>query len=130
MKQPHYVSFKSRGGFKRIFKAFGYSLQGLKAALKYEAAFRQECALAILLLPTSFWLGRDAVEIFLLCFGLMLVLIIELINSAIEALADSISTDHHPLLGRAKDLGSAAVLLALICTGSWWTYVLIDRFLL
>lgn len=123
-------SFKSHGGFKRIVNAFGYSLQGIKAALQHEAAFRQESALVVILFPTAFWLGRDATEIFLLCFSLILVLIIELINSAIEALADSISTNHHPLLGRAKDIGSAAVLLALLCAGCWWAYVLIDRFLI
>lgn len=122
-------SFKSRGGIKRVFNAFKYSMKGLNAALKHEAAFRQECALALVLLPTAFWLGRNAIEIFLLCFTVILVLILELINSAIEALADAISTKHHPLLGRAKDTGSAAVFLSLVITTSWWSYVLIDRFL-
>lgn len=128
MNQPS--SYKSRGGIKRVFNAFGYSLKGLRAALKHEAAFRQECALALILLPSAFWLGRNAVEIFLLCLTILLVLVVELINSAIEALADAISLEHHPLLGRAKDTGSAAVLLCLLITGVWWGYVLLDRFVL
>lgn len=121
-------SFKSRGGIKRVFNAFKYSMKGLNAALKHEAAFRQECALALILLPAAFWLGRNAIEIFLLCFTVVLVLILELINSAIEALADAISTDQNPLLGRAKDIGSAAVFLALCLLTLWWLYVIADRF--
>lgn len=120
--------FKSRGGIARILRALTYSCQGLKAAWQYEAAFRQECMLAAILFPSAFWLGRDATEVFLLCLTLALVLITELINSAIEALADSISTEHHPLLGRAKDIGSAAVLLALLFVVGWWGWVITDRF--
>ena len=123
-------SYKSRGGIGRVVKAFGYSLQGLGAAWRHEAAFRQECGLALVLFPAAFWLGRDAIEIFLLCLTLVLVLIVELINSAVEALADAISTAHHPLLGRAKDLGSAAVFLALLTVGAWWGWVALDRFVL
>ena len=122
--------FKSHGGLTRIMRAFIYSLQGLKAAWQHEAAFRQECGIALILFPTAFWLGRDATEIFLLCLVLVLVLVAELINSAIEALADAISTEHHPLLGRAKDIGSAAVLLALIVVVAWWGWVVVDRFFL
>lgn len=121
-------TYKSRGGLKRVFKAFTYSMQGLRAALKHEAAFRQECALAIILLPSAFWLGRNAVEIFLLCFTVIFILIIELVNSAIEALADSICTTPHPLIGQAKDIGSAAVFMALLTATGWWGYVVIDRF--
>lgn len=128
MDRSSLSTFKSRGGIKRVVNAFGYSLKGLHAALRHEAAFRQECALALILFPSAFWLGRNAVEIFLLCFTVLLVLIVELINSAIEALADAISLEHHPLLGRAKDIGSAAVLLCLLTTGAWWAYVIIDRF--
>ena len=130
MNHATHSSYKSRGGIKRVFNAFGYSIKGLRAALKHEAAFRQECALALVLFPSAFWLGRNAVEIFLLCFTIFLVLVVELINSAIEALADAISVEHHPLLGRAKDTGSAAVLLCLLLTGAWWGYVLLDRFIL
>lgn len=128
MDRSSLSTFKSRGGIKRVVNAFGYSLKGLRAALQHEAAFRQECALALILFPSAFWLGRNAVEIFLLCFTVLLVLIMELINSAIEALADAISLEHHPLLGRAKDMGSAAVLLCLLTTGAWWAYVIIDHF--
>lgn len=130
MHKPSTSSYKSQGGFRRIIKAFGYSIQGIKAAIRYESAFRQEGLLALILFPLAFWLGRHGLEIFLLCFSITLVLIIELLNSAIEALADSISTEHHPLLGRAKDMGSAAVLLSLLSTGSWWLYVIADRFFL
>lgn len=130
MDKSSFSQYKSQGGVKRLFRAFGYSLKGLKAALKNEAAFRQECALAVILLPAAFWLGRSATEIFLLIASVVLVLIVELINSAIEALADAISTAHHPLLGQAKDLGSAAVLLCLVIAGGWWGYICVDRFLL
>lgn len=80
------------------------------------------------LFPSAFWLGRDVTEVFLLCLTLVLVLVTELVNSAIEALADSISTDPHPLLGRAKDIGSAAVLLSLMVVIVWWGWVITDRF--
>lgn len=128
MVNPSPFPFKSRGGLMRIFRAFIYSLQGLKAAWQHEAAFRQECVLAVILFPTAFWLGRTPVEVFLLCLCLLLVLVTELINSAIEALADSLSTEHHPLLGRAKDIGSAAVFLTLCMVIGWWGWVIIDRF--
>ena len=119
--------FKSTGGLLRIARAFGYSLQGLGAAWRHEAAFRQETTLAVVLIPLGLWLGNDAMERLLLAGMLVLVLIVELLNSAIEALADAISTDHHPLLGRAKDIGSAAVLLTLLLTGATWATVLVPR---
>lgn len=119
--------YKSTGGLVRIIRAFSYSLQGLGAAWRHEAAFRQETILAIILIPLGLWLGNTAGERLLLAGMLVGVLIVELINSAIEALADAISTGHHPLLGRAKDLGSAAVLLMLLLTGAAWATVLIPR---
>ena len=125
MTQPS--PFKSTGGLLRIARAFGYSLQGLGAAWRHEAAFRQETALAVVLIPLGLWLGDTALERLLLAGMLVLVLIVELLNSAIEALADAISTDHHPLLGRAKDIGSAAVLLTLLLTGAAWAAVLVPR---
>ena len=76
MDRSSLSTFKSRGGIKRVVNAFGYSLKGLRAALRHEAAFRQECALALILFPSAFWLGRNAVEIFLLCFTVLLVLIV------------------------------------------------------
>lgn len=130
MTNPTPSPYKSQGGFKRIWRAFFYSLQGLRAAWHHEAAFRQECVLALVLFPCAFWLGRNATEVFLLCMTLICVLVVELINSAIEALADSISTASHPLLGRAKDIGSAAVLLSLLLGAGWWIWVFMDRFFL
>ncbi|MCJ9713470.1 diacylglycerol kinase, partial [Bordetella hinzii] len=107
-----------------------YSWQGLKAAVKYEAAFRQELALAVLLIPAAFFLGRTTDEVFMLIASVVLVLVVELLNSAIEALADALSVETHPLLGRAKDLGSAAVMLMLIFTGAVWVAVAVSRFVL
>lgn len=120
-------SYKSTGGLLRIVRAFGYSLQGLGAAWRHEAAFRQETLLAAILIPLGLWLGNTTIERLLLAGVLVLVLVVELLNSAIEALADAISTEHHPLLGRAKDVGSAAVLLVLILTGAVWIAVLAPR---
>lgn len=119
--------YKSTGGLVRIVHAFGYSLQGLGAAWRHEAAFRQEIALSAILIPLGLWLGNTAIERLMLAGVLVLVLVAELFNSAIEALADAISPDHHPLLGRAKDLGSAAVLLTLLLTGATWIAVLLPR---
>jgi diacylglycerol kinase (ATP) len=125
MTQPS--PYKSTGGLLRIVRAFGYSLQGLGAAWRQEAAFRQETVLAAILMPLGLWLGDTAIERLLLAGAPMLVLVVELLNSAIEALADAISTEHHPLLGRAKDIGSAAVLLTLLLAGAAWATVLIPR---
>lgn len=122
-------AFKSSGGVMRILRAARYSWQGLKAACLHEAAFRQELLLVACFGPLAFWLGRSAWEIGVLLAVLLLVLVVELVNSAIEALADAISTQHHPLLGRAKDLGSAAVLLSLFCAAAVWGGVALDRML-
>lgn len=111
----------------RIVRALRYSLQGLGAACRHEAAFRQELALAVILMPLGLWLGHGTIEKLLLCGVLVLVLIVELINSAIEALADAISSAHHPLLGRAKDIGSAAVLLTLLMVACCWVAILVPR---
>jgi diacylglycerol kinase (ATP) len=122
MNQPS--PYKSTGGLRRIARALAYSLQGLGAAWRHEAAFRQEVALAVILIPLGLWLGHTALERLLLAGCLVLVLITELINSAIEALADAVSTDSNALLGRAKDIGSAAVLLALLLAAATWLTVL------
>ncbi|ARP85245.1 diacylglycerol kinase [Bordetella genomosp. 9] len=127
---PQHSPYKSTGGVRRIFNALRYSMQGLRAAIRYEAAFRQELVLAILLIPAAFWLGRSVLEVFILIMSVVLVLVAELLNSAVEALADALSVEMHPLLGRAKDLGSAAVLLLLIFTVAVWVAVAIGRFLL
>ncbi len=119
--------FKSKGGPKRLIGALRYSLQGFLAAFKHEAAFRQELLLAAVLTPCAFWIGRSGPEVLILLSTLVFVLIVELLNSAIEALADTITLEHHPLIGRAKDLGSAAVMLSLIFSATIWIYLLYTR---
>jgi diacylglycerol kinase (ATP) len=101
-------------GLTRIFNAFGYSMKGMRAALRYESAFRQEAALFVVLLPAAFWLGTSSIQFLLLVGSLLLVLIVELLNSAIEAVVDRIGDEHNELAGRAKDMGSAAVFISLV----------------
>ncbi|MGD9385301.1 MAG: diacylglycerol kinase, partial [Thioalkalispiraceae bacterium] len=101
-------------GITRIIHAFGYSMQGIKAALQHESAFRQEAFLFIVLLPAAIWLGRDWLDYILLIGCLLLVLIVELLNSAIEAVVDKVSEEYTELAGRAKDMGSAAVFISLM----------------
>ena len=115
-------------GLVRLFDAFGYSMKGFQAAWQNEAAFRQETLLAIVLLPTSFFLARTALELALLIGGVMLVLVTELLNSAIEAIVDKTTPEIHELAGRAKDMGSAAVLCALVACGAIWLFIALDRF--
>jgi len=113
--------FKPNGlGIKRVFKATYCSYLGFKAAFKEEAAFRQELLLSIILLPISFWLASSVLHWALLVSTLLIILIVELLNSAIEALTDRVSTDHHVLSGRAKDMGSAAVTLSLMIVLIVW----------
>ncbi len=112
-------------GLKRVIKAAGYSWAGLKAAFKHEAAFRQELALCLVLIPTGLWLGESGIERALLIGSLLLVLIIELLNSAIEAVVDRFGGEQHELSGRAKDIGSAAVFIALLNTVVIWVLLLI-----
>ena len=116
MMNPH----KGRTGLDRVVRATGYSLEGLRAAYRHESAFRQEFWLAMVLLPLALWVGRSWVETALLAGSVLLVLIVELLNSAIESAIDRISLDTHDLSKRAKDIGSAAVFLALLlCAGIW-----------
>jgi len=107
-------------GLKRIVCAAGYSLKGLAAAWRHEAAFRQELFVAVVLVPLAFWLNVSGVERLLLLLALGQVLLVELINSAIEAVVDRIGSEHHELAGRAKDLGSAAVLISLSLAAAVW----------
>ncbi|ATC85066.1 diacylglycerol kinase [Pseudoalteromonas sp. NZS127_1] len=100
-------------GLKRVFKATYCSYLGFKAAFKEEAAFRQELLLSLILFPTSFWLASSLLHWAILISSLLIILIVELLNSAIEALTDRVSTELHVLSGRAKDMGSAAVTLSL-----------------
>jgi diacylglycerol kinase (ATP) len=115
-------------GIKRIVNATFFSLAGLRAAWRNEAAFRQECALVLVLTPAAFWVGETAVERSLLVGSCWLVLIVELLNSAIEAVVDRVSTDHHKLSGRAKDLGSAGVFVSLLLVAVVWGLMIIERF--
>ncbi len=112
-------------GIKRIIRAGGYSWSGLCAAFRHEAAFRQELALCLLLIPLGLWLGETGVERALLVGSLLLVLMVELLNSAVEAVVDRIGAETHELSGRAKDLGSAAVFVALLNVVVIWALVLI-----
>ena len=123
MTNPH----KGRTGFDRVLRATGYSVAGLRAAYRGESAFRQEFWLAAGLLPLAFWLGRGWVEVALLGGSAMLVLIVELLNSAIEAAIDRISFELHDLSKRAKDIGSAAVFLSLLLCAAIWLAALWHR---
>ncbi len=115
-------------GLTRIINATGYSLQGLRAALRHESAFRQEVALCLLLVPAAVWLGRSAVEWALLVGSLLLVLVAELLNSAVEAVVDRFGEERHELSGRAKDMGSAAVFIALLNVAVIWGLIAWQRF--
>lgn len=115
-------------GLTRIINAGGYSMKGLKAALKHESAFRQEVALFIVLLPLALWLGAGWLHYLLLIGSMLVVLITELLNSAIESVVDRIGDEHHELAGRAKDMGSAAVFIALINVVFVWAVIAWQRF--
>ena len=112
-------------GLPRIIDAAGYSLKGLRAAYKHEAAFRQEVLLLLLLVPVALWLGDSGIEYALLIGCLFVVLVTELLNSAVEAVVDRIGSEHHELDGRDKDIGSAAVCVALINAAVVWFLLLI-----
>ena len=114
-------------GLRRVWNAMFFSFAGLRAAWKHEAAFRQEGSLAIIMVPAGLWLGNTPVEKSLLIGTVFLVLITELLNSAVEAVVDRVSTDQHELSGRAKDIGSAAVMLSLILTAITWGMILAPR---
>lgn len=110
---------KQRTGLNRVWHALGYSIQGLKAAW-FEKAFRQEAVAAFFLIPAAFWLGRNWIEIALLTGTVLLVMVVELLNTGIESAIDRIGPEWHELAKRAKDMGSAAVLLTLLlCIGVW-----------
>ena len=114
-------------GIKRLIHATGYSWLGLKAAYKHESAFRQEVWLAVVMIPLGFYLGQDWTDRAALICSVLFVLIVELLNSGIEAVVDRVGDEPHKLSGRAKDMGSAAVLIALIITVLIWAAVLIDN---
>jgi diacylglycerol kinase (ATP) len=110
-------------GFKRIYNAFFFSLKGFKAVWEHEEAFRQEFLLFIVTTPLALWFGETNIEIILLIGSVVLVLLVELLNSAVETLVDRVGLEHHELSGRAKDIGSAAVFLSLVWAGSTWVLI-------
>ncbi len=115
-------------GVRRVINAFGYSAQGLQAGLT-EPAFLEESILAVIMIPAAFWLGQTWVEVSLLVSVVVLVLITELLNTGIEAAIDRIGLERHELSKRAKDVGSAAVMLALLLCGGVWLAALYTRFI-
>jgi diacylglycerol kinase (ATP) len=116
---------KSKPGLARLVNAFCYSLKGFVAAFRHEAAFRQELFLVVIALPLGLYLGKNGIERALLVGCLLLILVVELLNSAVEAIVDKTSPEFHELAGRAKDLGSAAVMSSLILAGVVWGLVLL-----
>lgn len=114
-------------GVTRVLRAFGNSWKGFRGAFREEAAFRQELALAVVAVPLGLWLGQNGVERALLVAPVLLILIVELLNSAIEATVDRIGMERHQLSGLAKDIGSAAVMLSFVLLGAVWLLVLLGR---
>ena len=114
-------------GLTRIVRAFGYSLQGFRYAWREEAAFRQEFCLAVAVIPAGFYLGRSGIERALLVWPMLQILVVELLNSALEAVVDRSGLERHPLAGMAKDMGSAAVLLSFALLGTVWVLILSDH---
>lgn len=111
-------------GLTHLINSTKYSLQGLKSAFKNEAAFRHECFLAVILIPLACFLGKTKIEIALMIASVLLVMAVELLNSAVEAVVDRIGSERHELSGRAKDQGSAAVFVALCIVGVIWGAIL------
>ncbi|WP_018987611.1 diacylglycerol kinase [Methylophilus methylotrophus] len=116
--------FKGKTGVRRLINAFGYSMDGFKAAYQHEDAFRQEVWLSLVLIPLAFYLEAEALHRILMVGSVLLVMIVELLNSAVEAVVDRVSIERHALAKRAKDIGSAAVLLALINLCVIWGLIL------
>ena len=121
MKSP----YKGKTGLRRLMNAFGYSIAGTLAAFKHEDAFRQEVILTVILTPVAIYYGETAIDQALLISSLLLIIIVELLNSSIEATVDRISVKHHKLAKRAKDIGSAAVFFSLINAAVIWFLILV-----
>jgi diacylglycerol kinase (ATP) len=113
-------------GITRLLRAFGYSFQGFRHAWREEAAFRQEVGLSIVVIPLGIYLGRSGAERALLVSPMLLILVVEILNSAVEAVVDRSGTERHPLAGMAKDMGSAAVMLSFALLGTVWLLILSD----
>ena len=119
-----FEEFKGKQGLTRLINALGYSRDGIAAAWKNEAAFREEVLLAAIAIPLAFYLGKTGVERALLVGSIIFILIVEILNSAVEAVVDKASPEKHDLAKRAKDMGSAAVLLSLLNAALIWACVL------
>ncbi len=117
-------------GFARLIDATAYSWKGLKAAWNNEAAFRQELVAVVILLPVAAFVARSITQFLLLATPLFILLIAELVNSALEAVVDRIGDEHHELSGRAKDMGSAVVFIALLLSFVTWSLVLVENYVL
>ena len=117
--------YKGQTGLRRILSATRNSLEGFVAALRHEDAFRQELIMAAVLVPVGLWLGKDGLERALLVAVVLLVLVVELLNSAVEAAVDRISFENHRLAKRAKDIGSAAVMLSIVTGVAVWLLILL-----
>ena len=122
-------ALKGKTGLRRLLNAFGYSLQGFRAAWQNEAAFREEAMLTIVLTPVALLLPVTGLAKLLLILSLLLLVLVELLNSAVEAVVDRIGPEIHPLSGRAKDLGSAAVLIACLILGLTWLFIAVPAVL-
>ncbi len=122
------ASFESRGP-RQILKALQYSRQGLQAAFRFESSFRLEAYLFLPLAPLAMWLGHSGIERALMFGSLVLVLVAELLNGAVEAIVDKTTPEFHELAGRSKDMGSAAVFLCMLNAGAVWSLILAPRYL-
>lgn len=122
------MSKPGKTGIARVIDAFGYSMKGFAAAWQYEAAFRQEVALGVILLPAAFWLAQTPVELVLLISSVFWVWMAELANSSVEAVVDRTGAERHELSGRAKDIGSALVFVSLVLLAVVWGIIAYSRF--
>lgn len=122
------MSKPGKTGIARVVDAFGYSMKGFAAVWKYEAAFRQEVGLAIILIPAAFWLAQTHIELILLIASVFWVLMAELANSSVEAVVDRTGSERHELSGRAKDIGSALVFVSLVLLAIVWGVIAFNRF--
>lgn len=122
------MSKPGKTGIARVVDAFGYSMKGFTAVWRYEAAFRQEVGLAIILIPTAFWLAQTHIELILLIASVFWVLMAELANSSVEAVVDRTGSERHELSGRAKDIGSALVFVSLVLLAIVWGIIAFHRF--
>lgn len=124
----NFMSKPGKTGLVRIIDAFGYSMKGFAAVWRFEAAFRQEAVLALVLIPAAFWLATTHIELILLIASIVWVLMAELANSSVEAVVDRTGLEKHELSGRAKDIGSALVFVSLVLLAFVWGIVAVNRF--